>query len=392
MKQMLRILFVADVLPDPDSGASGTEFQTIHAMRRRGHEVDEIWADGLPHRIRHPNMHYVFELPRAIQAAVAARSKSRPYDVIHINQCHCFLAAKHHKTSRNPGIVVHRSHGLEARASLCLKDWRIRLNLRDRNPIKAIPGWLIDRRLERHGRWTARHVDGTIVSCSKDRDFLIETYGLDPAAVTCIPQAPAPSFSTVPPTPLCRRRLNRMLYVGNYAYAKGIHAVAQSVSLLLQMNSEARFTWVIPDNAHQQALHSVDPAARDRVETIGWCSQSDLLNMYDQHGILLFPSLFEGFGKVFLEAMSRGLCVVATSEGGMGDIIIDQDNGFLVKHNCPAEIVSIVKHLWDNLEMALEMSGRAAATAAEYSWDRVARETEAFYIRRLSPSRSKTGV
>ena len=54
----LKILMMADLPPNADSGAAGTEYQTMEALRRLGHEVDAVWADSLPHRIGHGNLHY----------------------------------------------------------------------------------------------------------------------------------------------------------------------------------------------------------------------------------------------------------------------------------------------------------------------------------------------
>ncbi len=48
----MKILFAANVSPDPNSGAAGTEFQTIAGLRRLRHEVDEIWAEELGRRIK----------------------------------------------------------------------------------------------------------------------------------------------------------------------------------------------------------------------------------------------------------------------------------------------------------------------------------------------------
>ena len=65
-----------------------------------------------------------------------------------------------------------------------------------------------------------------------------------------------------------------------------------------------------------------------------------------KNGILLYPPLFDGFGKVFLEAMDRGLCVIATKTGGMRDIIDDGRNGFLVEFDNPAQIVDKILYLF----------------------------------------------
>ena len=47
----LRVLIVSDVDPNPNSGAAGTEFQTVKALEALGHSVDVIWRQDLSHFI-----------------------------------------------------------------------------------------------------------------------------------------------------------------------------------------------------------------------------------------------------------------------------------------------------------------------------------------------------
>ena len=152
MNNPLRILFAADVPPDPDSGAAGTEWQTIQALRAQGHEVDEIWAGDMPRRVANGNLHYLFELPRAFRRAIRARSQIRNYDVFHVNQGHCYLAAIDHKRRRVPGVFVCRSHGLDDHMAQVLKPWQRRLGVRTRRGAKRVAGDLLDRLLHRHDR------------------------------------------------------------------------------------------------------------------------------------------------------------------------------------------------------------------------------------------------
>ena len=133
-------------------------------------------------------------------------------------------------------------------------------------------------------------------------------------------------------------------------------------------------------------MATLPPAVRLRAQAIPWMPQEELVRVYDEHGIFLFPSLFEGFGKVFLEAMARGLCVVGTPTGGMLDLIRPGENGALVPFHSPAAIVAAVRHWWANPAAAVRISAAAVATATAYSWDRVAAETELFYTQVLSQS------
>ena len=109
------------------------------------------------------------------------------------------------------------------------------------------------------------------------------------------------------------------------------------------------------------------------------CSQDELIDIYDDHGIFLFPSLFEGFGKVFLEAMSRGLCVVASNTGGMRDVIRTRHNGILVEVGNYKQVFEAVDFLLGHPDTANGMSMEARNTSIQYTWDRVGRETAALY-------------
>jgi len=90
----MKILFMADIVADPNSGAAGTEIKTINALRQLGCEVDEIWSNDLSHKIKHGNLHYLLELPISYKNLMLSKLNLLHYDVIHVNQPHGFLAAK----------------------------------------------------------------------------------------------------------------------------------------------------------------------------------------------------------------------------------------------------------------------------------------------------------
>jgi glycosyltransferase involved in cell wall biosynthesis len=384
----MRILFAADVEPDPNSGAAGTEWQTIQALRELGHEVDEIWAADLGRRIDHGNLHYLIELPRAYRRVIGERCQQHQYDVIHANQGHCYLAALAHHRAKRPGVFICRSHGLDDRMEQVLKPWRQRLDVSTRSGIKALVGGMLDSLLHRHDSAAYKEADGIIVSSSGDAQYLIEKMAIPASRVGCIPQAPAPAFVESAAPVMDPTRLERILHVGGFAYWKGVHAVAAAMNNLFERDTRGQMTWVCREDEHNQVRNLLAPAARERVDLVAWGSQQNLLEIYDRHGIFLCPSLFEGFGKVFLEAMARGLCVIGTAAGGMPDVIRDGDNGCLIDFHAPDEIVNRINSLWEHSEHATQISSAAVSSAKAYSWARVARETAAFYERLLAKRNS----
>lgn len=385
----MRILFAADVDPDPNSGAGGTEWQTIQALRALGHEVDEIWASDLGRRIRHGNLHYLFELPGAYRRVIHARCAERDYDVIHANQGHCFLAARAHRQKLRRGVFVCRSHGLDDHMEQVLRPWRQRLGIRTRRGVKAVFGEVTDALLRRHDRAAYREADGIIVSSSNDARYLTEHVAVPGAHVACIPQAPATAYVAAAAPAMDRDRLTRILHVGGFAYWKGVHAVAAAANMLFTGDTRAQMTWVCRADEHDRVRALLTAQAQSRVALMPWTTQQDLLAIYDRHGIFLCPSLFEGFGKVFLEAMARGLCVIGTRTGGMPDVIQDGEQGELIGFNDAGAIVERILALWSDPTRAESISVKAALRAREYSWQRVADETLAFYARLLADRERK---
>lgn len=368
---------MADVPPDPDRGAAGTEVRTLAALRALGHEVDALWAADLGRRIGHGNLHLLLELPRAYEHAAVEALGKKKYDVMHVNQPHGFRAARAvHRLSPNT-VFVHRSHGFEPNVEETLRPWRAKFGSDERGALRRLASTTLAPLLARHSRAIARDADGHIVSSSLDAAFLHERFGVPRERVAVVPQAAAGTFLARPLAPFDERRLRRILYVGQFAFVKAPAIVAAAMSALA-LDAELQFTWVC-DRRHHDDVRAL--LGTDRVALLDWMPADALVDVYDRHGIFLFPSFFEGFGKAFLEAMSRGLCVVASDVGGMHDVVDHGRSGLLVPPGDANAAIDAVRLLLNDPERARAMSAAAATTARAYTWERVARETAAFYER-----------
>jgi len=372
---------MSDTPRDPNSGAAGTEVQTADALRTSGHEVDEVWETQLGRRIRHGNLHYLLELPRTYRRALREAFAGAQYDVVHVNQPHGYLAAewlaRHH-----PGVpFVHRSHGLELRVERDLAPWRKLYAAGTQSPVRKEASKLLAALLARHTYRTVKAAWGHIVYVSEDRDFLVSELGVDDRRIAVIAAAAPPFMTAAPAPPMSANRLRNIVYVSQFAFFKAPGIVAGAMNRLAARHSELRFTWVC-DAAHHEAVRALlDPALRERIDLRSWIPQDQLRSIYDQAGIFLFPSFFEGFGKVFIEAMARGALVIATNVAGARDVIEDGVDGTLVRTGDVEAIVERAEELLRNPRQAIAMSEAAAVKARTYTWTRAARESVEFYER-----------
>jgi glycosyltransferase involved in cell wall biosynthesis len=87
-----------------------------------------------------------------------------------------------------------------------------------------------------------------------------------------------------------------------------------------------------------------------------------------QHDVLLFPTLFDGFGLVITEALSQGLPVIATAHSGAPECIRDGVEGFIVPIRSSEAIAKRLQQLVLNRDQLAAMRLACLRRAAELSW------------------------
>jgi alpha-maltose-1-phosphate synthase len=94
-----------------------------------------------------------------------------------------------------------------------------------------------------------------------------------------------------------------------------------------------------------------------------------VLQQISQNDVMVFPSLFEGFGLVLLEAMSVGVPVVATPHGGAPECISDGRDGFIVPIRDVEAIAEKLELFLQHPEILPVMSRAAFLKARRCSWE-----------------------
>ena len=108
--------------------------------------------------------------------------------------------------------------------------------------------------------------------------------------------------------------------------------------------------------------------------------RADAEALYAAFDVLVLSSLYEGLPYVLLEAMSRGVPVVATDVLGSRDVVADGETGLLARVNDPSDIAAKIIELLDDPEK-LKRLGSAAKkrVASEFSFDEFVRGHRELY-------------
>ena len=113
------------------------------------------------------------------------------------------------------------------------------------------------------------------------------------------------------------------------------------------------------------------PVLERELQQVRWipsCPHAQVLAEMAAHDVFVFPSLFEGFGLVLLEAMAMGLPIITTPHTAGPDLIDDGVEGFIVPIRSSEAIAQKLELLQKNRALVDEMGGKAAARASTFTW------------------------
>lgn len=226
-----------------------------------------------------------------------------------------------------------------------------------------------------------RAADHVIAISTKTREQLANTYRFDTDRLSLIPHGvdidrfyPRPRDEA---HPAVSPEKTSFLFVGRLASRKGISRAIESLATLRDENVELL---IAGTGRHEERLKQLarDHGVGEKVEFLGFVPDNDLPVLYSSADVFVFPSRYEGFGLVFLEAMACGTPVVGTPVGGVPDVVEDGETGFVVDHDID-DLSAKLRHCHENPDLLTEMSEKAAAKARTMDWGHVAEQVEALY-------------
>jgi glycosyltransferase involved in cell wall biosynthesis len=118
-------------------------------------------------------------------------------------------------------------------------------------------------------------------------------------------------------------------------------------------------------------------ALPESVLDLGYVPDEDLPALYAAAEVFVFPSLYEGFGLPVLEAMAAGTPVVTAPGGACAEVA--GDAALIVDPLTSSGLAAAIRTVLTDPTKRSALSRRGRARAAEFTWERTARETLAVY-------------
>jgi glycosyltransferase involved in cell wall biosynthesis len=167
-----------------------------------------------------------------------------------------------------------------------------------------------------------------------------------------------------------------VLHVGSTVERKNVPLVIQTVARL-RAAADAYFLQVGGRLTTEQEQLAERLGLRRYVRSVPFADEVTLRRAYRTADVLLFPSLYEGFGLPVLEAFASGLPVVTSGAGGLKEV--GGDAVMVVEGRDPAAYVQALERLSDDPLEREELIERGRARARTFTWQRTAEETARVY-------------
>jgi glycosyltransferase involved in cell wall biosynthesis len=210
-------------------------------------------------------------------------------------------------------------------------------------------------RLPEAGRW---------VHCSAAMRQTLLDAGIVTPDETILAPGVGSRFADAPREPAAPQWRWRLLYIGRVVPQKGVLTAVQALAEL-PPQATLRIVGEGDQEYREQLEHTADElGVAARVEFMPSVSRQETIAEYDAADALVFPVLWdEPFGLVPLEAMARGVPVLATGRGGSGDYLKDGVNALLFEAGDPSALAAAVERVGADpaLREALRDEGRVTA-------------------------------
>lgn len=169
----------------------------------------------------------------------------------------------------------------------------------------------------------------------------------------------------------------KLLYVGRILRRKNVALIIKALDYL-NTRRPGQFSLTVVGDCHDLRLMRDLKALSSGKKVIfkDRADQQELLKIYREHDIFVMPSFRETFGLVYIEAMSQGLPVIYSTEGGINGTFKEGEVGFAAD---PYSAEDLANKLNQIVSQYSELSSNAVSNFLKFDWDAIGREYAGLY-------------
>jgi len=172
-----------------------------------------------------------------------------------------------------------------------------------------------------------------------------------------------------------------ILYIGRLVFEKGVQHLISSMSKILEAYQDVKLVIAGKGGMFDELRAQTEyMGISDKVYFTGYLNGKDVQRMYKCADVAVFPSTYEPFGIVALEAMLAGVPTVVSDIGGLNEIVDHGVTGMKSYAGNSNSIADSILSLLYDQQLNAKVSKNAKAKVKElYSWNKIAQDTHFTY-------------
>lgn len=173
----------------------------------------------------------------------------------------------------------------------------------------------------------------------------------------------------------------QVVFLGKLCELKGVSTLIDAWAATQASGQTAAARLVIAGWGEiERAREQLDQLGiQDSVQLAGPISRSAVRDLLAHTQVLVLPSLYEGQPMSILEAMARGICVVATAVGGIPEML-GTDAGVLVEPGDTAGLAEAIRQVINDRDYRISIGARARQRVAlKFDIDIIADQFDSLY-------------
>ena len=179
-----------------------------------------------------------------------------------------------------------------------------------------------------------------------------------------------------------------ILFMGRLVYEKGVQHLISAMPKILNGYHDAKLVIAGKGGMIDELKAQVNAMGiSQKVCFAGYLSGKDVQQMYKCADIAVFPSTYEPFGIVALEAMLSENPVVVSDIGGLNEIVQHRENGMKTYCGNPNSIADSILELLFDHKLCADITRKAKNKVRnEYNWSKIAQDTHFTYQKAICQS------
>ena len=172
-----------------------------------------------------------------------------------------------------------------------------------------------------------------------------------------------------------------ILYVGRLVYEKGVQHLISAMPKILENYHDSKLVIAGKGGMIDELKSQVESMGlSNKVYFTGYLNKKEVQKMYKCADVAVFPSTYEPFGIVALEAMLAGIPTVVSDIGGLNEIVEHGVNGMKSYTGNPNSIADSVLSLLFDPQLAMNVTKNAKNKVKdEFNWQKIAQDTHYIY-------------